>query len=385
MLMRAAALFVLVVGWFGLGTPARAAGIETLLVIEPTSEYPRNSEGDIVQLADGRLCLAYTRFTGGAADHSAADIVARTSDDGGKTWSADRVLIPNEGQANVMSVSFARLKTGELLLFYLRKHGWDDLLMYVRRSTDELATLGEPMRVTLGDGYHVVNNGRVAQLSTGRLVVPAALHPCPDGTAKSFSPRAMMRMFLSNDGGRTWRADAMNPSPPAPNTPMLQEPGVIELKDGRLMMYIRTDQGTQYECFSDDGGEHWTTPKPGPLASPRSPATIGRLPWTGDLLAVWNDHSGWHAFPPGKRTPLCLALSRDDGRTWSPSRVIEGNPDGWYCYTSMTFVGDRVILSYCAGDSKVGGLNRLKVVAISREWLQHGEQKASAAPLGLEG
>jgi len=28
-----------------------------------------------------------------------------------------------------------------------------------------------------------------------------------------------------------------------------------------------------------------------------------------------------------------------------------------------------VILSYCAGDSQVGGLNRLKVVSVGREWL----------------
>ncbi|UCD29011.1 MAG: exo-alpha-sialidase, partial [Planctomycetota bacterium] len=67
--------------------------------------------------------------------------------------------------------------------------------------------------------------------------------------------------------------------------------------------------------------------------------------------------------------PLCIAISKDDGKTWSKSRVIEGNPDGWYCYTSMTFVKDRVMLAYCAGDSKVGRLNRLKVIAIHRDWL----------------
>jgi sialidase-1 len=140
-------------------------------------------------------------------------------------------------------------------------------------------------------------------------------------------------------------------------------------KDGRLWMWMRTTQGTQYESFSADQGVHWSEPRPGNLASPCSPATIGRIPWTGDLLCVWNDHSGWHAFPPGKRTPLCVAISKDDGRTWSKSRVIEGDPNGWYCYTSMTFLKDRVILSYCAGDTKVGGLNRLKVTVLWRDWL----------------
>ena len=49
--------------------------------------------------------------------------------------------------------------------------------------------------------------------------------------------------------------------------------------------------------------------------------------------------------------------------------VPEGEPNGWYCYTSMSFVKGRVILSYCAGDKKVGGLSRLKVLAILQDWV----------------
>ena len=93
------------------------------------------------------------------------------------------------------------------------------------------------------------------------------------------------------------------------------------------------------------------------------------MPWDGNLLVVWNDHSGKHPFPADRRTPLCTAISTDDGRTWTNSKVLEGNPDGWYCYTSITFVEDRVILGYCAGDTDVGGLNRLKVAAIQKDWL----------------
>ena len=36
--------------------------IETLLVIDPSEQNPRNTEGDIVELKDGRLCLIYSRF-----------------------------------------------------------------------------------------------------------------------------------------------------------------------------------------------------------------------------------------------------------------------------------------------------------------------------------
>ena len=70
-----------------------------------------------------------------------------------------------------------------------------------------------------------------------------------------------------------------------------------------------------------------------------------------------------------------MAISSDDGATWGKSNIIEPNPDGWYCYTAMTFVKDRLLLAYCAGDKQVGGLNRLKVVAISKDRLAaSGEQ-----------
>ncbi|MBN1806821.1 MAG: exo-alpha-sialidase [Sedimentisphaerales bacterium] len=156
---------------------------------------------------------------------------------------------------------------------------------------------------------------------------------------------------------------------PGKDNPRNSECDIIELKDGRLMMYMRTNAGSQYICYSQDAGQTWSRARPSNLVSPLSPASIKRIPWTGDLLCVWNDHSGVHSYPEGRRTPLCIALSKDEGKTWSKSKVIEENPDGWYCYTAITFVKDRMLLAYCAGDKKLGGLNRLKILAISEDWL----------------
>ena len=347
---------------------------ETLLVLEPSAENPRNSEGDFVALADGAILFAYSRFTGGGSDFAAADIVARTSRDGGRTWSQDRVLVPNEGQSNVMSVSLLRLPSGEILLFYARKHGWGDCNLYVRRSVDELQSLSEPVRATAAPGYHVINNDRVVRLASGRLIVPAALHPCPDGTRKTWSGNGVPRAFYSDDDGRTWHADQTVVEPPPRRSVCLQEPGILELKTGTLWMWMRTTAGVQYQCFSRDAGLHWTEPEPTTITSPCSPASIERIPQSDALLMVWNDHSGRHPYPGGRRTPLCVALSRDEGKTWSPSRVIEGNLDGWYCYTAIAFVGDRILLAYCAGDKKVGGLNRLKVVGLKKADVLAGDR-----------
>ena len=222
---------------------------ETLLLLNPSSQYPRRSEGAIEPLNDGRLGFVYTRFTGGNKDDSPADIVVRTSRDAGRHWGRERLLVSRDGSRNVMSVSLLRLAGGELLLFYLRKSGCGDCLMYVQRSADELATLSPPVRVTVTDGYHVVNNDRIVQLTGGRIIVPAAWHPCPDGTDKTWSPYAVCRAFFSDDDGRTWQAGADVPPPRETRPVVLQEPGVVELADGRLLMWMRTNQPSQYQLL----------------------------------------------------------------------------------------------------------------------------------------
>ncbi|MFC1604502.1 sialidase family protein [Planctomycetota bacterium] len=357
---------VILAGW-----PALVVGaeMEPLLVIEPSKGNPRNSEGDIIELKDGRLCLIYTRFTSGSGDHAAADLVMRTSDDGGRSWSDDRIVVPCPGGLNVMSVSLLRLASGEIALFYLRKTSREDCRPLMCISRDETETWSQPtVCITDKVGYYVLNNDRAVQLRTGRLILPVAWH---QGPGQDRDTAGVIMCYLSDDNGRTWRRskDSFKGYGPDGQRITVQEPGVVELKGGRLMMFMRTNAGSQYICYSQDGGETWSKARPSNLASPLSPASIKRIPWTGDLLCVWNDHSGVHRYPAGRRTPLCLAISRDEGKTWSRSRIIEDNPDGWYCYTAVTFVKNRALLAYCAGDKKIGGLNRLKILALYRDWL----------------
>ncbi len=351
-------------GWF----PAEGgrAARDVLLTIEPSEAYPRHSEGDLVELEDGRLCLIYTRFTGGSGDHAKAELVKRVSGDGGASWSDAEIVVRPTGGLNVMSVSLLRLQDGRIALFYLRKTSREDCRPMMCISNDETRTWSEP-RVCITDevGYYVLNNDRAVQLTSGRIVLPVAWH---QGPGKSRDSAGVIMCYLSDDGGATWRrsTDSFKGYDPSSKRIIFQEPGVVELSDGRLMMFIRTDAGSQYICHSTDGGETWSEARPSELVSPLSPASIERVPWTGDLVCVWNDHSGRHLYPKGRRTPLCVAVSKDDGESWGPSRVIEADPDGWYCYTAIAFLEDRMLLAYCAGDKQVGGLNRLKVRGIDR-------------------
>jgi len=336
-------------------------------LLPPGRGNPRNSEGDFLRLKDGIVMFVYTRFVGGASDDSPAELAARYSGDGGRTWTPnDLTVVPNEGGQNVMSVSLLRTGEDEIAIFYLRKNASDDCRMYLKRSSDEGRSWGEAELCMPDRGYYVVNNDRVARLKGGRLVIPASLRCLPDG--KGPFPGVAV-CYLSDDAGKTWRRGKGELRGPAESRSGLQEPLAVELKDGRLMMLCRTDLGSQYRSYSEDGGETWSAAEATDIRSPLSPASVARIPSTGDLLLVWNDHSDVDEKRKGKRTPFRVAVSRDEGRTWEKVKTLDDDPEGWYCYTAVEFVDGRVLLAHCAGDAKVGRLSRTRITTFDVGWL----------------
>jgi hypothetical protein len=201
-------------------------------------------------------------------------------------------------------------------------------------------------------GYFVVNNNRAVQLRSGRIVLPAAQHD--RGKDKPGFHRGVAQCFFSDDGGQTWQRGKSRVEAPEKSRSGLQEPLVVERTDGRLMMLCRTDQGSQFRSYSSDGGDTWTDAEPTDITSPLSPASIARLPKSGDLLMVWNDHANVDPKLKGKRTPLTVAISKDDGKTWTSRRTLYDDPAGWYCYTAIAFVDGRVLLGHCAGTQAKG-------------------------------
>ena len=128
-------------------------------------------------------------------------------------------------------------------------------------------------------------------------------------------------------------------------------------------MLIRTNSGAQYISYSKDKGQTWTAAKKSNITSPTSPASIAGIPSTGDLLLVWNNTVD------EKRTPLNIAISKDEGKTWSHTKTLEGNPDKGYCYTAIHFTDKDVLLGYCAGSQSDGILNETDIVKLNLNWI----------------
>ena len=332
-----------------------------VLDLAPGPGNPRNSEGAFLELQDGRILFVYSRFVGTSfSDEAKARLAARHSTDGGATWSSDTIIeTPEENEVmNVMSVSLVRFGNGDVGLFYLLRRSWHDMRMWCRRSTDEGRTWGVAVQCMPAAGYYVVNNDRVVRLASGRLVIPAAVHPslADRNAAAAVDWRGVAEFFLSDDDGRTWRkAKGYGTLPVAHTRSGLQEPGVVEMRNGVLWAWARTDLGRQYEFFSHDGGETWSVPAPSRFTSPNSPLSMKHLPGSDRLLAIWNPGPSYETRPMkpigGDRTPLVLATGVVPAGAWSRATLLDGvtDADEGYCYTAIHFTKDAVLLAYCAG------------------------------------
>jgi sialidase-1 len=335
------------------------------LVYQATKENPRYTEGSILELQDGSLLYSVTEFSGNGSDFAKAKIIGRRSRDQGVSWSEPVVLQENTGGQNVMSTTLRRLnapaKAGTIALFYLEKNSFTDLDLLLKTTTETelLEFLNSPdqvkipfggtVRVTETPGYHVVNNDRILQLSSGRLLAPAASSPDVQKNNHFVS-----RCFISDDAGQTWHPGKGEVDYAKRGA---MEPEVLELNDGRVLMIVRTQLGHIAASYSNDAGETWSEPKSWNVQAPEAPSTLRRVPSTGDFLLIWNNSFESGAGHGGKRTPLTAAISSDEGETWKHIRNLEADPERTYAYTSLTFVENRAVLSYWESGPNAGQLS----------------------------
>ncbi len=335
--------------------------------IRPSDGNPRSSEGSFARLSDGRIVFAYSRYNGTSyGDHASCDICAVYSTDGGESFDVSScttlVHASDYGVQNVMSVSLLELDGGDIALFYLIKYPdgassynmrlFDSTMSSVKRETECL-----PHR----DGcYFVVNNDRVMQTSDGRLVIPAAYHPkffdSSYDMAFECDSRSVACYFESTDSGKTWRQLPSSLRLPDTYTSTgLQEPGIVELREGIYYTYARTDRAYQYEAVSLDRGAHWFGPQPSQFASPPSPMLIKKNPHSGKFYAIYNPIPRNPYIPSSNnsaawgRTPLVICES-EDGVTFGARVTLEDDDKRGFCYPAMYFVDAKtMLLSYCAG------------------------------------
>jgi lysophospholipase L1-like esterase len=272
----------------------------------------------LAHMKDGAVMSVYSTPTGYYSKPGTTWIAGRVTKDGGKTWSPERVIARHpDCQPSHPSV----LTTGDgvIHVFYLgfKKWNWQganptdetESDMWTTRSSDSGATWSEPQMIF--KGYTGASNGAI-EMRGGQIVVPFSHYVKDPG-------RLVSRVSISGDGGRTWSLGNPVDIGGAGDHEGALEPCVLELKDGRVWMLIRTTRTVFWESFSVDGGKTWTEAEATALTASPAPGHLARLA-DGRIALVWN---------PGQRVKLHLALSSDEGKTWTPSlNVAQGTPGG---------------------------------------------------------
>ncbi len=171
-------------------------------------------------------------------------------------------------------------------------------------------------------GYDVPVSFRMNKptvLSTGQWVMPVthASEPTYDWFAGN---KQLQGVGISADEGKTWQLHGAVKAPP-----WALENMIIELRDRRLWMLMRTGSGFLWESFSADHGMTWSEGAATTIASPGSRFFIRRLT-SGNLLLV--DHYRFTG-----RSHMTARISTDDGRTWNEGLLLDARssvsyPDG---------------------------------------------------------
>lgn len=339
--------------------------LDTKLVqdLKPQKGNPRNSEGSFIRLDDGTILFAYSRYSGDHwHDHQPSDIACIRSCDEGETWSEPEIIVPAEvlGATNVMSVSAIRQNDGKIGLYFLAKlfdEGKEGTLEGLSSiacralTTDGIHFQAERCGFIAPKGYYVFNNDRLLRLSDGRLVYAGAYMDRP----RHF----ISTVFISEDDGATFQIYDKMFDLPFANQRGLEEPGILQHKDGSIRFWMRTNMSYQYESYSYDNLKTFSDPIPSEFTSNRSPMEMAYGP-DGTLYTVYNPIPTYNGrvtsvASHGGRNPLIIRKSLDDGKTWGDCYVIEADEDRGLCYPAMFFTNDGgLLVSYCRGGTEDG-------------------------------
>jgi sialidase-1 len=362
-----------------------ACAVEKLVdkVLLPSGSGPKDvfrwSEGTILNL-DGKkhLLMLVSAFGEGGHDDTSANIMRFDSPDGGLTWTPlekASLFLDMKGLAkqNVMAPSLLRLKSGDILCFVNIMNDISDGGPWVKRSTDNGRTWSDLQRLPYR-GYGNLSNDRAMQLSTGRILLPCWL-----STDKLASCHAYC--FYSDDDGRTWKHTALITAPKGStgrnSDPAAEEPMVVELKDGRLMMVLRVYLKSIYVSYSDDKGATWSRPRSSGIPAPGSMTTISRMP-DGNILLIWNWAPAEKINGPFPRNYLTAAVSKDEGKTFGHVRHLDGGPDfpGKITMANVTFCDGNAVITYSRSMSMKNSYDwRLQVIPLA--WFYEGDTRQS--------
>ncbi|CAN5919142.1 exo-alpha-sialidase [soil metagenome] len=269
--------------------------------------FPQCHASTMIGLGQGRYLLAWF-----AGSHEKNDDVGIWMAEGGPgNWSKPYQAVKVRNDPHWNHVMFKSPDCKVYLYFKVGKEidYWET---WVQVSDDLGRTWSPPHELVPGDkgGRGPVRNQPIV-LSDGTWLAPA-----------SIERNKVWDVFIdrSTDGGHTWKSTGKLPL----DRSLIKGEGVIqpalwESRPGRVHMLMRSSSGKICRSDSEDYGQTWSPIYETELPNNNSGIDVTQI--SGDTLALIYNPVGQNW---GKRYPITVAVSPDNGQTWPLKVDVEG-------------------------------------------------------------
>lgn len=152
---------------------------------------------------------------------------------------------------------------------------------------------------------------------------------------------ASNEVIVSSDEGETWQALGSVEIPMSCDKDRLwiwSEPTIVELKDGRIAMYLRRGgTGKLWYAESSDGGQTFCEAVPTNIPNPSNKPKLLRM--EDGRIALIHTPNSVQGF--AGRNPLAIWLSSNELKSFDDKRIISDFP-GAFCYPDGFAEGDHI-------------------------------------------
>ena len=336
-----------------LALKAASSGME---IDSRLTDMPGQKMGPFVRLGDGQLLTV-------------EETNCLTSKDNGLTWQPHPIFDTPSKFKFSDERAIIRTRKGVVIVAFMNnaeEHWtWDDKLgdapgavlpTYAMRSTDDGRTWEAPQKLH-NDWTGAVRD--ILETKEGRIVFTSM-------KMRNNPGRHTVLTYCSDDQGVTWKPSNVIDLGGAGDHDGVTEATILELKEGKVLMLMRSNWMCFWRAESQDGGLTWHPLGPSNIPASSSPGMLHRLK-SGRIALVWN-----RLFPEGKDTfpltggdrlrsatpanwhrgELSIAFSNDECRTWSQPNVIARKPGTWlvaYPYLFEAFPGELWITTMQGG------------------------------------
>ena len=293
---------------------------EMIFTVQPT---PACHASTVLPLDNETVVAAW--FAGTSEGENDVNILTSVRSKDG-IWGTPIQVSADANTAHWNPVLFQRTD-GTIVLYFKVGTATDYWKTYYATSTNG-RSWSTPRELVPGD-----NSGGIGPVKNKPLRLKNGTVLAPSSTEINGEWKA--HIDISYDDGRTW---TKTPDIKAGNVKMIQ-PTLWQSADGSVHMFTRTDSGKIYRSDSTDNGKTWSDAYATNIPNNNSGIDLD-VDGAGRIFLAYNNTS-----IPGIRTPLSLAVSLDDGQTFTKILTFERGL-AEYSYPAIVIKGDTIHITY---------------------------------------